>query len=71
MTQTFTIDSPGARADYVHEFTQYHESNAFNQPTEWLEGLKYFVRDSDQATLNKTGEKQFQVVATGEIIDVR
>lgn len=68
MTNTFAIAGPTARKDYVHEYTEYVQSQTFGQPAQWEEGLKYFERDSDGAKLNKISATEFEVVSTGERI---
>jgi hypothetical protein len=70
ITHTFRIEKSGTHQDYIHEYTERIEAATFGNPSEWIEGLKYFERDSDGAKLNRISETEFYEVATGETLTV-
>lgn len=67
MTNQFAIKRPDgtSTSDYVIEYQERIQTN-----TGWAEGLKSYVRDSDQAPLNQISATEYEVVRTGERIHV-
>lgn len=67
MTKQFAIKRPDgtSTSDHVLEYQERIETNAG-----WADGLKFYVRDSDEAPLNQISATEYEVVTTGEKIHV-
>lgn len=67
MTKQFAIKRPDgtSTSDHVIEYQERIETN-----TGWVDGLKSYVRDSDQAPLNQISESEYEVVTTRERLHV-
>lgn len=51
----------------VNEYQELIEARSFNQPTEWLEGMKILELD-DGSKVNFLDDRTFQIVSTNTIL---